>query len=164
MKKITLVLAVSLICLSSTFAQKYGHINSGEVMSLMPGIDSLKIKIYDFQKSLEAIYDNMVAEWQTKKDKFDKEAGTMSTAVRKLREDEIVSIENRIREFQMNVSNDSEEEQARLIAPFQEKIQNAINEVAKEHKYSYIFDTQILLYYDGGDDVTSLVKKKLGIK
>jgi outer membrane protein len=57
-----------------------------------------------------------------------------------------------------------EDEKYRLIAPFEEKVRKAIDEVAKENKYSYIFDTQILLYYDGGDDVTPLVKKKLGIK
>ena len=57
-----------------------------------------------------------------------------------------------------------EEKQLELAKPFQDKIQNAINAVAKEHQYTYIFDTQILLYYDGGDDVTPLVKKKLGLK
>jgi outer membrane protein len=164
MKKITLTLIVCVFCFSSAFAQKYGHISSGEIMKSMPGIDSIQIKITNFQKELSDLYDNMVNEWQAKKDKLDKEAGTMSASVRKLREDEIKSIENRIQEFQYNVQDDIEEEQARLIAPFQEKLQNAINDVAKEYKYNYIFDTQTLLYYDGGDDVSALIKKKLGIK
>jgi len=164
MKKITLALLACVFCLSSAFAQKYGHINSAEIMKGMPGIDSIQIKITNFQKELGDLYDNMVSEWQTKKDKLDKEAGTMSTSVRKLREDEIRGIENRIQEFQYSVQQDIEEEQTRLIAPFQEKLQNAINEVAKEHKYNYIFDTQTLLYFDGGDDVSALIKKKLGIK
>ncbi|MDR2971538.1 MAG: OmpH family outer membrane protein [Bacteroidales bacterium] len=164
MKKITLVLIASLICLTTTFAQKYGHVNSSEIMKIMPGIDSIQIKLAEFQKDLGTLYDNMVSEWQTKKDKFDKEAGTMSASVRKLREDEISSIENRIQEFQYNVQQDIEDEQMRLISPFQEKIKNAINDVAKENKYNYIFDTSTLLYYDDSDDVTPLVKKRLGIK
>jgi outer membrane protein len=164
MKKITLVLVACIFCITVAFAQKYGHVNSTEVMRAMPGVDSLQIKMADFQKNLEILYENMVNEFQTKKDKFDKEAGTMTSSVRKLREDELVTMQNRIQEFSMNVQDDIEEEQARLLAPFQEKIQNAINEVAKENKYNYIFDTQILLYYDGGDDVTPLVRKKLGIK
>jgi len=164
MKKITVGLVVCMLCMTSVFAQKYGHVNSGEIMKVMPGIDSVQIKILNFQESLKVLYENMMNEYQTKRDKFDKEAGTMSSAVRKLREDEIVSIENRIREFEYNVQEDIEEESRRLITPFEEKVQNAINEVAKEHKYSYIFDTRVLLYYDGGEDVTPLVKKKLGIK
>jgi len=164
MKKTPLFLIACVFCLTSAFAQKYGHVNSSDIMKVMPGIDSVQIKLSGFQNELATLYDNMVNEWQTKKDKLDKEAGTMSSAVRKLKEDEIRGIENRIQEFQYNVQQDIEDEQARLIFPFQEKVQNAINDVAKENKFSYIFDTSTLLYYDGGEDITSLVKKKLGIK
>ena len=164
MKKITLTLAACLICMTSAFAQKYGHINTTEVMQVMPGIDSIQIKLMEFHKEVQTLYENMVNEFETKKDRLDREAGTMSAAVRKLREDELVALQNRIQEFQYNVQEDYEEQQRRLIAPFEEKIQNAINEVAKEHKYNYIFDTRILLYYEGGDDVTPLVRRKLGIK
>ncbi|MCL1851297.1 MAG: OmpH family outer membrane protein [Bacteroidetes bacterium] len=164
MKKITLILTLCTICITPIFAQKYGHVNSYEVMMAMPGIDSIQIKLAGFQKDLETLYENMVNEYQTKREKFDKEAGTMSSAVRKLKEDELRSIESRIMEFQNNVQQDVEEEQEKLIAPYQTKVQNAINDVAKEHKYNYIFDTRVLLYYDGGDDVTPIVKKKLGIK
>jgi len=164
MKKITLTLAACLLCMTFAFAQKYGHVNSTEVLQAMPGIDSIQIKLMDFHKEVQTLYENMMNEFETKKDKFDREAGTMSSSIRKLREDELVALQNRIQEFQYNVQDDYEEEQRRLIAPFEAKVQNAINEVAKEHKFSYIFDTRILLYYEGGDDVTPLVKKKLGIK
>lgn len=164
MKKITLILVACFICATSAFAQKYGHINSTEIMQSMPGIDSVQIKLGEFHQNLQILYENMVNEFQTKKDKFDKEAGTMSSSVRKLREDELIGIQNRIQEFSLNAQDDVEQEQARLMEPFQTKILNAINDVAKENKYSYVFNTQTLLYYDGGDDVTPLVKKKLGIK
>ena len=164
MKKITLILSICIFCIFSTFAQKYGHVNSYDVMMAMPGIDSVQIKIDAFKKELAIIYENMVNEYQTKQDKLNKEAGTMSSTVRKLREDELLSLQNRIMEFESSAQQDIEEEQDKLVAPFQEKVQNAINDVAKENKYSYIFDNRILLYSDGGDDVTPLVKKKLGIK
>jgi len=164
MRKITVVLIACMLCMTSAFAQKYGHVNSSEIMQVMPGIDSIQIKLVNFHKELQLLYENMMNEFETKREKFDREAGTMSASVRKLREDELIGIQNRIQEFSMNAQEDVDTEKLRLIAPFQEKIQNAINEVAKEHKYIYIFDTQVLLYYDGGDDVTPLVRKKLGIK
>jgi len=163
MKKITLVVAL-VVCMSAAFAQKYGHVNSTEIMKALPGIDSVEIKLMDFHKNMQIIYENMMSELQTKKEKLDKEAGTMTSSVRKLREDELIALQNRIQEFSMNAQDDVEEQQQILLAPFQEKLQNAINDVAKENKYSYIFDVNMLLYYDGGDDVTPLVKKKLGIK
>jgi len=164
MKKITLILTLSIFCTTAVFAQKYGHINSYEVMMAMPGIDSVQIKVAEFKKELETIYENMRNEFQTKKDKLDKEAGTMSSAVRKLREDELNSILYRIQEFEYTFEDSVQEESMKLFAPLQERIIDAINDVAKENKYNYIFNIQNLLYYDGGDDVTPLVKKKLGIK
>jgi outer membrane protein len=164
MKKITLILTICIICITSTFAQKYGHISSNEIMMAMPGIDSVQIKLAEFQESLKILHENMTNELQLKKEKLDKEAGTMSSAVRKVKEDEISSLIYRIQEFEYTLEDSFQEEQMKLVAPFEEKIMNAINDVAKENKYSYIFDTRTLLFYEDGDDVTPLVKKKLGIK
>lgn len=166
MKKTIFILAV-ILC-ATTFSahaqQKYGHINSNEIMQMMPGVDSLQIKLMDFQKDLESIYQSMMAEFQTKKEKFDREAGTMSNSVRQIREKELVDLQTRIQEFANNVQDDLAEKQYELAKPFQDKILNAINEVSKEQKYTYIFDTQTLLYSAAGDDITPLVKTKLGIK
>ncbi|MEG2070012.1 MAG: OmpH family outer membrane protein [Bacteroidales bacterium] len=161
---LTAFLGLTLGSMNAQSQGKYGHVNSGEILQAMPGVDSLQIKLTSFQKELEDLYQGMVAEFQTKKDKFDKEAGTMSSSVRQLREKELYDIQNRIQEFQYGVQDDIEQKQYELAKPFQDKIQNAINEVAKENNYSYIFDTQILLFYDNGENVTPLVKKKLGIK
>lgn len=148
----------------TTYAQgKYGHINSQEVMKQMPGVDSLQIKIQIFQQQMQDVYQSMVDEYQTKKEKFDKEAGTMTTAVRKMKEDELVTLQNRIMEFQNTVQSDIEEEQYRLLKPFQDALQKAIDDVAKEKGFTYIFDTQILLY-SGGEDIAPYVKAKLGLK
>lgn len=87
----------------------------------------------------------------------------MTSSVRKSKEDELLSLQNRILEFQENVQRDVEEQQYILLKPFHDKLQQAIDDVAKEKGYAYIFDTQILLY-SGGDDITDLVKAKLGIK
>lgn len=162
MKKITVVLIACLLSMTPAFAQKYGHVNREEVIRVMPGVDSISIKLAEFQKNLQVIYENMTNEASALKEKFDREAGTMSAAVRKVREDELMTLSNRIQEFSYNAQEDMEEESRRLEAPFIEKLQNAINEVAKEHKFTYIFDTSILLYYEGGEDVTPLVKKKFG--
>ncbi len=165
MKK-TILLLVALISLSlfTAQAQKYGHVNSPELLKAMPGVDSIQIKLLAFQTELEGEYESMLNEFQSKKDKFDKDAGTMSSAIRQIREKELVDLQTRIQQFQYGVQDDLEQKQYDLIKPFQDKLQAAINEVAKEYKYSYVFDIQTLLYYEGGEDITSLVKAKLGIK
>lgn len=165
MKKLLLLVAAALLFnIGTADAQKYGHVNSGEILEVMPGIDSLQIKLKAFQEDLQKMYESMMTEYQQKKDKFDREVGTMSSAVRQVREKELQDLATRIQEFQSNAQDDLEEKQYELAKPYQDSIQDAINKVAKANGYAYIFDTKILLYYGAGDDITPLVKKELGIK
>lgn len=166
MKKVLLLIAaIVLFSISNNAeAQKYGHVNSNEILEAMPGIDSLEIKLKAYQEELQTMYENMVTELQQKKDKYDREVGTMSATVRQIRESELETMANNLQMFQSKAPEDLEDKQYELAKPFQDAIQNAINKVAKEHGYAYIFDTKILLYYGNGDDITPLVKKELGIK
>ena len=116
------------------------------------------------EMELQGMYESMMTEYQTKKDKFDREVGTMSSSVRQLREKELNDLGNRIQEFQASAQEDLEDKQYELAKPFQDAIQEAINKVAKANGYAYIFDTKTLLYYGTSDDITPLVKKELGIK
>lgn len=141
MKKIVMILALAtLFSVQAAQAQKYGHVNSSEILEVMPGIDSLQIKLQAFQQDLQAMYENMMTEFQTKKEKFDREVGTMSTAVRQVREKELTDLGNRIQEFQASAQEDLEDKQYELAKPFQDAIQEAINKVAKANGYSYILD------------------------
>ena len=165
MKKIfVLLMAVFLFGTSSTFAQKYGHVNANDIFLAMPGADTLQTALQTYQSELEAEYTNMYTEFQTKYEKFNREAGTMSTAVRQLREKELTDLQERITLFEQSLQDLMQERQIELMTPFQDKILEAIKAVAKENGYAYIFDSKNLLYSDGGDDVSGLVKKKLGIK
>src|SRR5574344_869115 len=154
MKKTFLLLVAALML--STFsvqAQKYGHVNSQEIFEAMPGIDSIKIKLENFQNELLEYHNTMMADYQAKTNKFDQEAGTMSQAVRKLREQELVDLRNRIGEFENNVQSDMQTKQNELMLPFEEKIKQAITDVSKENGFTYIFEQATLLYTDGGEDI-----------
>jgi outer membrane protein len=142
---------------------KYGHINSQEVMKQMPGIDSLRIKMENYQMQMQEMYQSMMDEYQTKVDYLNQNAGILTSAVRKVKEDEINALKNRIVSFQTDVQADIEEQQVKLLKPYQDALQKAIDDVCKEKGFTYIFDTQILLY-SGGEDITPYVKAKLGIK
>ncbi|MDR2979672.1 MAG: OmpH family outer membrane protein [Bacteroidales bacterium] len=167
MKKILLVVALFATCtFSNLHAQqgKYGHVNSQEIMANMPGVDSIRMSLETFQVELQQIYEGYMSQYQKMVEKFEAEVGVMSQAVRQIREKEITKLEEQIQEFQYSVQDLLEQRQVELTMPFQEKIQKAVNAVAEENNYSYLFDTQVLLYSDGGTDVTPLVKKKLEIK
>ncbi len=163
-KTFVLLMAVFLFGTSATFAQKYGHVNANDIFLAMPGADTLQTALQAYQTELETEYNNMYTELQTKYEKFNREAGTMSTAVRQLREKELSDLQERISIFEQSLQELMQQRQIELMTPSQDKILEAIQAVAKENGYAYIFDSKNLLYSDGGDDVSGLVKKKLGIK
>ncbi len=163
-KSFFILIAVLLFGTSASFAQKYGHVDANSIFLAMPGADTLQTALAAYQSELEAEYNTMYTEFQTKYEKFNKEAGTMSTAVRQLREKELTDLQQRITAFEESLQDFMQQRQIELMTPFQDKIIQAIQDVAKENGYAYIFDSKNLLYSEGGDDVSALVKKKLGIK
>lgn len=163
-KSFFILIAVLLFGTSASFAQKYGHVDANSIFLAMPGADTLQTALAAYQSELEAEYNTMYTEFQTKYEKFNKEAGTMSTAVRQLREKELTDLQQRITAFEESLQDFMQQRQIELMTPFQDKIIQAIQDVAKENGYAYIFDSKNLLYSEGGDDVSELVKKKLGIK
>ncbi len=67
--------------------------------------------------------------------------------------------------FSQQADTDLQEKQVTLLQPLLDKAKNAINTVAKENGYAYIFDvgTGAFLYYEKGDNIMPLVKAKLGL-
>lgn len=165
MKKVFFVL-IAIVCFGMTMghAQKYGHVSINDIFMAMPGADTLQTSLQSYQNELESEYNSMVEEFKTKYAKLEREAGTMSSTVLTLRQQELNALQERISAFEQSLQDIMQEKQIELMTPFQDKILQAIKDVAKENGYVYIFDTKNLLYADENEDVSALVKKKLGIK
>ena len=171
MKKTIVVLlafCVSLtVSLNAQTKLKLGHMNSGEIMKIMPGIDTIQTNLMNFQNQLKAEYEQMMMEYQKKREDFETKGGTMSQSVYQIKAQEIRDLEARITEFAKSAEEDVQDRYTELLQPFQERLLNAINDIAKEHGYTYIFDSTqggALLYSENSDDISHLVKKKLGIE
>jgi outer membrane protein len=54
--------------------------------------------------------------------------------------------------------------QQELLAPIYRKVMKAINDVAKESGYAYVYSQEALLVAPPADDLLPLVAKKLGVK
>jgi outer membrane protein len=154
--------------LSTGFSQvnaKLGYIDSNELLEMMPGKDSIQTAIQNYGKSLESQLQTMYGEYQTKLQDYQSNAGTMSDIIRQTKEKELIDLESRIQTFQQQADTDLQEKQIQLLQPLLDKAKNAINAVAKENGYTYIFDvgTGAFLYYEKGDNILQLVKAKLGL-
>ena len=170
MKKGFIVVLIALLAFGgSAMAQKnikLGHINSNDLMQIMPGRDTamalLQKEVEDLQAEMEAMkkeYETRVNDYLAKKDQ-------LSELIRKTKESDIQAMGARIEEFQANAQKLLEERQEALLKPIVDRAKAAIEEVGKENGYTYIFDAGVgaVLYSQDSDDVMPLVKKKLGLK
>ncbi len=165
MKKILLVLALVLPLAVS--AQKFGHVNTQEVFALMPELNKVKAQMDTLQSTYESQIANMQEEYQKKIADYQKNATTLTEGVREFRQQEIAEMEQRIQLFYQTAQQDIQKKQQEYLAPLQQKMVAAIQEVGKENGFTYIFDTSMgAVAYQAPDatDVAPLVKAKLGIK
>lgn len=165
MKKLFLLLAF-LPCM--VFAQnKFGHINTQELIALMPERDSIETQLSNLAKTYEDEMLKMREEYFAKIQQFQENADKMAPSIKEARQSELMEMEQRIATFQQTAQADIQKQQETLFGPVIQKIRDAINAVGTENGYTYIFDTatQVVLY-QGTDasDVLPLVKAKLGIK
>ncbi|MEG2070013.1 MAG: OmpH family outer membrane protein [Bacteroidales bacterium] len=169
MKKLHVIILLALAVIPVTsFSQhkvKFGHVNYGELMKIMPGIDSAQATIAAFQKELQTVGEGMTTEFQTKQAEYQKLSATAtSPTVIKLKEEELTSMYKRIQEYSQTMESELQAKQLELLKPFQEKLLAAIKEIAKAENFTYVFDTSTLTYYQQGEDISDKVKVKLVIK
>ena len=170
MKKTLIAIVACLLAFGGTaFAQKtvkLGHINSNDLMQIMPGRDSAQTVLQAEVTDLEATLKSMQAEAEKRYNDYVANQAGWTELIRQTKQREIQDMAARIEEFQQNAQKQLQDREAELLKPIIDRAKKAIEDVAKEGGYTYIFDsgTAALLYDDGGDDIMPLVKKKLGLK
>jgi outer membrane protein len=163
-----LLLAVALLFAGAGFAQgtlKIGYIDSGKLMNEMPETDTAQVKLKQFEQTMQSQLQTMGQEYKNKVQAYQNNVGTMSDLIRQTKEKEIGDLQQRIQAFQSSAQDAIQQKQQALYQPIIKKVKDAIDAVGKEYHYTYILDvSQGLVLYYNGDDVTPLVKKKLGLK
>ena len=168
MKHIIYTAIAGLLLISSiaTFAQKsqkFGHIDSAELLEMMPEIKVADAELKQFQQDLEDQNQIMLTDYQKKLGDYEKNKDSMSAVQLEVTVQEIQDMEGRIQNFQQTAPDKLTSKKEELYNPIIQKAQNAIQEVAKENGYTYIFDTSlgVLIEYPDSDDLLDLVKKKM---
>lgn len=145
---------------------KIGHVNSAEITETMPEVKQMRETLEKMQTQWENELSKMREELKKKVSDFQKEEATMPESIKNAKLSEFQQLEQRINTFNQTASLDLQKKQQELTAPILEKVQKAIDAVASENGYTYIFDLSsgnIVYHSLTSNDITSLVKKKMGI-
>ena len=167
LKKTVLFLICALpISLMAQQETKLGHVNMQEIFSQMPEQATIQKTLEDQQKEIETELAKLNEELTSKVKDFQDKQATMTETIKQSRQAELVNLQDRIQTFRQNASTELDKKQSELSAPLMAKINKAISEIAAEGKYLYIFNylQQVFIYQaPDANDVTALVKKKLGL-
>lgn len=162
------IFALSLLLISvSAFSQKFGYINSSELLIGLPEVKAADSQLETFQKQLMSKGEAMVKEWQTKYQSVAAEAqsGTLSQVQIAAKESELNTEQQNIQKYEVEVSQKLAQKREELYKPILEKVTNVIKALGKEQGYTMIFDTSTggLLHAKDSENLMTEVKKKLGI-
>lgn len=170
MKKILIAMVACLFAFGGTaVAQKnikLGHINSNDLMQIMPGRDSAQTVLQKEVQDLEATLKTMQGEMEKRYNEYMENQAGWTELIRNTKQREIQDMGARIEEFRENAQKQLQERESTLLKPIIDRAKKAIEDVAREGGYTYILDagTAAVLYSQDSDDIMPLVKKKLGLK
>ncbi len=169
----TFILSIALIIGLNTQvdAQKFGHINSGILMSELIKTTPAEKELDVYLKKLEKETMDLQAALDVKAQKFSEEYAT-GTLSKKVAEEKYLKLQQEQEEVYKKAQDNQNKVLAKrdvLMKPLFERVQKAIEEVGKENGFTYIFDTDqslfnAVLFAEDSSDVTAMVKAKLGLK
>ena len=165
--KVIFILAIAAISFSAKAqTSKFGHINSADLIQLMPETKQSDSTLRKFGESLDSQLKTMTAEYQSKLQKYQSGRDSMPDAIKAVKEKELEDLGNRIQDFQQTAQESIQKKKEDLYGPILKKADQAIKDVAKDKGFSYIFDTSsgTVLYAQDSDDIMNLVKTKMGLK
>ena len=166
MKKVLFTLLMTVTVMLSAEAQsKFGYLNSNELLAMMPESQSMQEELQTYAKGLESQLTAMQAEYEKKVVEYQQNETTYTDIIKEDKVREIEGIQQRVVEFQKNAQQSLGEKEVELFTPIREKAMAAIDQVAKDGNYTFIFDSGAgsFLYADESENVLDLVKSKLGL-
>lgn len=168
MKKLTLTFALVLFMITGAFAQRYAYVDTEYILFNIPEYNDAQNYLDELSQSWQNEIEAEFAEVSKMYENYQQEAVLLPQELKKKREDEIVSKEQQIREMQrLKFGPDGELDQKRseLVQPIQEKVFNAIEKIASEKNYDFIFDLaagMTILYSNPNLDISDDVLDEVG--
>lgn len=152
---------------SATHAQKqkFAHINRSKLMQQMPEVKTAREDLEKYSNQLQNQIQTLLEEYRAKLKEYQNISPNVSETIRQDKEQELKQLEERIQKFQQSAQQEVTKKEQELLKPIFEKINNAIEEVAKEKGYTYVFDvsTGAIMYADESQNIMPEVKQKLGL-
>lgn len=145
-------------------AQKIGYVSADEIIALMPEAAKVDTQLNEYQQALYQQAQIKKDEFNAKVARFYTDSLKMTPSVKEVTRTELQKEVQELSGSDQQIQQQFDAKRQELSLPIQKKLQSAIQEVAKENGYTYVFPREALLVMPPADDLGNLVKRKLGVK
>jgi outer membrane protein len=147
---------------------KLGFVDSQKIFEGLPEAQAaqkqLDARLQQWQDTLEVMSRNYLADFEA----YQAQQGAMSTAAKEERQQELLRMQQAVQDYRtakFGQGGEAARMRIDILNPLQQKVLEAIEEVAKEEKINFMFDkledAAILLYADAKFDYTFKVLDRL---
>lgn len=163
---LSLLFAVVLLCTGvPTFAQnKFACISLTELVNAMPETKKADTALVQYQAALQQEFDDMKSDYTTQATELSsRDTLKFTSGQLEVKRQDLADLLKKIQGFDQEAGNLLNQKRSDLFAPIQRKAVDAINQVARDNSYTYVFEKESLQVYPPGDDILPKVEKKLGL-
>jgi len=154
-----------------SFSQlKIGYVDSDAIMDNLPDAQDARQKLDQLIQEWQAELTKLENEWKQNFDEYEKRKLIMTDQTRAEMEQKLVQLEQKIAKFREEKFGTNGElflKQEELMKPVQNRVFLAIEEIAKEEDYDFVFDRSgdiMLLFAKEEYDLTSEVLDRLKLE
>lgn len=162
-----IALFLTVLSVDSNAQQKFGHLNSGNLLDLMPEVKQADNNLLSFREGITVDFQTKVEKFQKKYEEFatQVQSGNLAERDQQMKEQELNMEQQELVQMEQEIQQKIMVKREQLLAPILEKVDEAIKSVGKEDNYAFIFDTSTgaTLFALDSDDVTEKVKAKLNL-
>lgn len=168
MKKIFYIILLSLFFVNNTFSQKFAYIDSDYILNKIPEFkqaqDKLDALSAEWQKEIEKKFTDVENMYKA----YQQEQILLTKPMKNKREEAIMRAEKEAKDLQRKYFAPQGElnlKRQELVKPIQDKIYDAVQQLASNNKYAVIFDSSsdlIMLYSNPNLDKSDKILEILG--
>lgn len=168
MKKILLIIITSLFAISITQAQKFAYVDTDYILNKIPEFkqaqDKLDALSSDWQKEIETRYSEVEQMYRS----YQQEQVLLTDEMKVKREEAIIKKESQAKQLQQKYFGPEGKlylKRQELVKPIQDKVYDAIQQLAANNKYQVVFDSSsdlIMLYKNNNLDKSDKVLDLMG--
>lgn len=170
MKKLIVVFTLLLLTSFGAIAQKYAYVDTEYILGKLPAYVAAQEQLDQLSQKYQKEVETLRAELDKIYKEFQAEAALLSMDLKKRREEVIITKEKEYKKLQRQYfgpEGDLFKKRESLIKPIQDDVFNAVQTIAEQGAYAFVFDkagSLTMIYTNPKYDLSDQVLQKLGYK